>query len=201
MDYSFRLLFAFVSMCRSRQAHFFLQVFFSTAHVCTCTQHDGTFQQEEYQSTSRLENADEKNSNKRTSLHKRNWHLFRPRPKLLSHTLTPIWHPGDIPVLCGHAGAHKAGTHMHAKAEILAADSGFHFGSSKVARLHGVLLGKPRNFILPAPSGFIVVAPRQAASSHAADRQAYAYAPSLSLPSRASKPAWLTEKIRKKRLT
>ena len=38
----------------------FLWVFFSTAHVCTCTQHDDTFQQEDYQSTSRLENADEK---------------------------------------------------------------------------------------------------------------------------------------------
>ena len=179
----------------------FYGFFFSSAHVCTCTQHDDTFQQEEYQSTSRLENADKKTSNKRTSLHKRNWHLFLPRPELLSHTLTPFWHPGDSPVLCGHAGAHKAGTHMHAKAEILAADSGLHFGSSNVARLHGVFLGKPRNFILPASSGFIVVAPWHAASSYAADRQAYACATSSSLPSRASKPAWLTEKIRKKGLT
>ena len=62
MGYSFRLLFAFVSMCRSRRAHFFLQFFISAAHVCTYTQHDydDTFQQEEYQSTSRLEIADEK---------------------------------------------------------------------------------------------------------------------------------------------
>ena len=60
MDYSFRLLFAFVSMCRSSTCQVFLRVFFPTAHVCTCTQHDDTCQQEEYQSTSRLENADEK---------------------------------------------------------------------------------------------------------------------------------------------
>ena len=49
MDYSFRLLFAFVSMRRSRQAHFSFCGFFSTAYACTCTQHDDTFQQEEYQ--------------------------------------------------------------------------------------------------------------------------------------------------------
>ena len=34
MDYSFRLIFAFVSMCRSRQAQFFLQVL-NTGTVCT----------------------------------------------------------------------------------------------------------------------------------------------------------------------
>ena len=54
--------------------------------------------------------------------------------------------------------------------------------------------------ILPEWSDFIVVAPWHAASSsHAADRQAYAYAPSSRQPSKASKLGWLTEKINKKR--
>ena len=48
MDYSFRLLFAFVSMRRSRQAHFSFCGFF-LRHMRTCTQHDDTFHQEEYQ--------------------------------------------------------------------------------------------------------------------------------------------------------
>ena len=76
---------------------------------------------------------------------------------------------------------------MHAKAEIsqsiLTADPGFHCGPNAMrfiqSRLLGVL-GKPRNFILPASSVFIVVAHWHAALSHAADRQAYAYAPSSS---------------------
>ena len=65
--------------------------------------------------------------------------------------------------------------------------------------MHDVLLGKPWNFILPASSDFIVVAPWYAASSsHAA-----AEAPKLKLPSRASKLklGWPTEKIKKKRCT
>ena len=36
MDYSFRLLFAFVSMCRSRQAQFFLQVYRNSLYQRNC---------------------------------------------------------------------------------------------------------------------------------------------------------------------
>ena len=43
------------------------------------------------------------------------------------------------------------------------------------------------------------VAPWHAASSSHADRQAYAYAPGSNKPSRASEPGWLTEKIKKKK--
>ena len=54
MDYSFRLLFAFVSMRRSRQAHFsFFGFFYGTCvHVHNTTTHSNK--------RSRLENADEK---------------------------------------------------------------------------------------------------------------------------------------------
>ena len=172
--------------------------FFSTVHVCTYTQHDDTLKQEEYQSTSRLENADEKKSNKR------NWHLFCRRPQLLSRTLTLICYPGDNPVLCGSTQRrYTCDARKRPRSQaILAADSGFHFGPRAMrfiqSRLHDVLLGKPWNFIFPASSNFIVVALWYAASSsHAA-----ADAPKLKLPSRASKLKlrWLTEKIKKKKM-
>ena len=125
--------------------------------------------------------------------------LFPSSPAaFVSHFATPVTAPSS-------AGAHKAGTHTHAKGRdqsILAADSGFHFGPRAMrfiqSRLHDVL-GKPRNFILPESSDFIVVAPWHAASSSdAADRQAYAYAPRSRQPSKASKLGWLTKKIKKK---
>ena len=66
-------------------------------------------------------------------------------------------------------------------------------------RLHGALLRKPRNSILLASSNFILLHPgTQHPSSHAADRQAYAYmyAPGSNKP---SWPGWLTEKILNKK--
>ena len=185
-----------MSMCRSRQAHFFLRVF-STAYVCTCTQPTRRIP-----STIRLENADEKNSNKRNSLHKRNRHLFHPR---WNFCLT-LWHPFDTPVLCGNTQSrYRYACKGRDLQSILAAASGFHFSPCAMrfieSFLHDVLLGKPRNFILPASSDFIVVAPWHAASSsHAADRQAYTYTlmHSSSWTSRASKPGWLTETIKKR---
>ena len=115
--FSFAFCFRVHAAFSTSTCQVFLRGFFSTAHGCTCTQHDNTFQQEEYQSTSRLENADEKNSNKRNSLYKRNWHLFRPRPQLLSH----IWHPFVTPVTAPcSARPHRAGTSYARKAEISA---------------------------------------------------------------------------------
>ena len=78
----------------------FLRVFFSPAHVCTCTQHDDTFQQEEYQSTSRLENADEKKFQQEEQSVQEKLTLFPSSPAAFVSYLTPICHPGDSPVLC-----------------------------------------------------------------------------------------------------
>ena len=175
----------------------FLRVFFSTAHVCTCTQRDDTFQQEEYQSTSRLENADEKKFQQEEQSVQEELTPFPSSPAAFVSYLTPICHPGDSPVLCKTTQSWYRDTHTKAEISILAADSGFHFSPCAMrfieSRLHDVLLGKPRNFIIPGSSNFIVVAPlHPASSSHAADRQAYAYAPSSSSPSRASELGWLT---------
>ena len=183
MDYSFRLLFTFVSMCcHQGLTSTFLMVFFSPsrAHVCTWTQHDDAFHKEVYQSSSRLENADEKNSKKtRETVSTKGTDTFSPSRQLLSQTLTPIWHHGDSPVLCGSTqGWYRyacKGRDLNAFLQLTR--SGFHFGPRAMwfieSRLHGVLLGKPQHFILPASSDFIVEAPWHAASSsHVADRQA-----------------------------
>ena len=79
---------------------FFLRVFFSTAHVCTCTQHDDTIRQEEYQSTSRLENADEKKFQQEEQSVQEELTPFPSSPAAFVSYLTPICHPGDSPVLC-----------------------------------------------------------------------------------------------------
>ena len=88
--------------------------------------------------------------------------------------LTPRWQPR---ALWEHTRLIHICMQRPRSQSILAADSGFHFGPRAMrfieSCLHGVLLGKPRNFILPVSSDFIVVAPWHAASSsHAADRQA-----------------------------
>ena len=149
--------------CVVLDKHISFYGFFSTAPVCTCTQHDDTFQQEKYQSTSRLKNADEKNSNKRNSLLKRNWHLFRPRPELLFHTLSPIWHPGDSPMLCGS-------THSWMHVYPILRKSPAWSSSWKTTELRSSSV-----FWLFCCSTW-----HAASSSHATDLQAYAYAPSSS---------------------
>ena len=110
-----------------------------------------------------------KNSNKRNSLYKRNWHLFRPRPQLLSHIWHPFVTPVTAPVLCKTTQSWYTYERKGRDLIILAADSGFYFGPCAMrfieSRLHDVLLGKTRNFIIPALSDFIVVAPWHAASS------------------------------------
>ena len=103
MDYSFRLLFAFACPCvvlDKRMSSLSAVFFFSTAHVCTCTQHDDTFQQEEYQSTSRLENADEKKFQQEEQSVQEELTPFPSSPAAFVSYLTPICHPGDSPVLC-----------------------------------------------------------------------------------------------------
>ena len=112
---------------------------------------------------------------------------------------TYFLHLGDSPVLCRSTQSY--GTHMHAKAEISkqlsrastsvsvlcdsSTESPAWCSSSQTTELH--------------PSSVFelyFVAPWHAASSsHAADRQA----PGSNKHSRASKPGWLTEKIKKKR--
>ena len=172
MDNSFRLLFAFASMCRSRQAQFFLQVY-------------------------------------RNSQCKRNWHLFRPRPQLFAFCLT-LWHPflhlGDSPspVLDALRDVHKLRYICMQNPRSQSSWLGLPLRSlccaiHPLSRLHGALLRKPRNSILLASSNFILLRPgtqhHRVTPSHAADRQAYAYAPGSNKP---SWPGWLTEKIKKK---
>ena len=171
--------FAFVSMCRSRQAQCFLQV------------------SNEY----------------RNSLYKRKWHLFRPRPQLFAFCLT-LWHPFFTPRW--QPRALREYTKLRYTYACKSRDPsqsswlGLPLRSlccaiHPLSCLHGALLRKPRNFILLASSNFtllhfILLQPWHAASSsQAADRQAYAYAPGSNKPSRASKPGWLTEKIKKKK--
>ena len=169
MDYSFRLLFDFTSMCRSGQAQFFLQVY-------------------------------------RNSLYKRNWHLFRPRPQLFAFCLT-LWHPFFTPRW--QARALREYTKLRytyrcacKSRDLKAADSGFHFSPCAVRFIHWVacmvfFFANHGTSSFQRLLTFFFVAPWHAASSHVADRQAYAYAPGSIKPSRASKPDWLTEKIKK----
>ena len=192
MDYSFRLLFAFVSMCRSWQAHFFLQVSFSKAHVCTCTQPTRGIP-----STSRLENADEEKLPTRGTVCTRGTDTFYilAGPELLSHTLTLRWQP---PALREHTKLVHICMQRPRSQSILAADSGFHFGPCAVrfieSGLHGVLLRITTELHLSTGTQHQQVTPRIV-------NQAYAYAPSSSQPSRASKPGpgWPTEKIKIKK--
>ena len=68
-----------------------------------------------------------------------------------------------------------------------------------LSRLHGALLRKPRNFILLASSNFILLHP--GTQRHRVTPPIVRLTP-LALsdkPSRASKPGWLTEKIKKKK--
>ena len=163
MVYSFRLLFAFVSMCRSRQAHFFLRVFIyiTCVYMCTTRWHIPTGEMPINKQIGKCWRK--KNSNKRNSLHKRNWHLFRPRPELLSHTLSPIWHPGDSPVLCGST---QSCMHVY---PILRKSPAWS-SSWKTTELRSSSV-----FWLYCCSTW-----HAASSSHATDLQAYAYAPSSS---------------------
>ena len=99
------------------------------------------------------------------------------------------------------AGVDKATVHMHAKAEISkqltrastsvpvlcdsSTESPAWCSSSQTTKLH-----PSRVFLL-----YFVAPWHAASSSHAADRQAYAYAPGSNKP---SWPGWQTEKIKKK---
>ena len=107
MDYSFCLLFAFVSMCRSRQAHFFLRVFF-LRYMCVHIRNTMT------------------HSNKRNTNQPADWKMLTKKNptrgtdtfSVVARSFCPaLWHSFVIPVTtpCS-VGAHKEGTHVtHAK--------------------------------------------------------------------------------------
>ena len=168
MDYSFRLLFAFVPMCRSRQAQFFLQVFFSTAHVCTCTQHDHDDTSGPTRGIPIDQQIGKKNPTgtvctRGTDTFSVLAHSFSP---FVSHFDTHFLHLGDSPVLCGstHTHTHVRCTYACKSRDLKAADSGLPLRSlycaiHPLSRLHGALLRKPQNFILLASSNFILLHP------------------------------------------
>ena len=160
MDFSFRLRFAFACPCVVLDKHMssLSAGFFFLRRMCVHVHNTMThFNKRNTNQQAGWKMLTKKNSNKRNSLYKSYWHLFRPRPQLLSH----IWHPFVTPVAapCSAPWYARKGRDL----SILAADSGFHFSPCAMrfieSRLHDVLLGKPRNFIIPASSNFIVVAP------------------------------------------
>ena len=169
MDYSFRLLFAFVSMCRSRQAQFFLQVY-------------------------------------RNSLNKRNWHLFRPRPQLFTFCFT-LWHPFFTPRWQPRALREYTKlryTYASKSRDLKAADSGFHFGPCAVRFIHWVacmvlfFANHGTSSFYRLLTLFCCTLARSIIESRRRSSGLCLRPWPSNKPSRASKPGWLTEKIKKK---
>ena len=142
MDYSFRLLVDFVSMCRSRQAHVkSFCGFFFLLRMCVHV-HNTMTHSNKRQSTSRLENADEKKFQQEEQSVQEELTPFPSSPAAFVSYLTPICHPGQPRALQDHTELVHIRTQSSGRdLIILAADSGFYFGpcamppcdSSKVA--------------------------------------------------------------------
>ena len=130
MDYSFRLLFAFVSMCRSRQAQFFLQVYRNSLYK------------------------------RNWHLFPSSPTAFRLLSHTLTPIFTPRWQPLALREYTKQryyackAEISKQLTRASTSVPIILCCA-----IHPLSRLHGALLRKPRNFILLASSNFILLHP------------------------------------------
>ena len=133
MDYSFRLLFAFVSMCRSRQAQFFLQVYRNSLY-CVCTRGTDTF--------SVLA------------------HSFSPLSHTLTPIFTPRWQPRALREYTKLCIRYICMQKPRSQSSWLGLPlRSLCCAIHPLSRLHGALLRKPRNSILLASSNFILLHP------------------------------------------